>query len=148
MIEILFTASNTPVGRVIRYLTKEPMSHVAIKADDFVVHSAITGIEIVTYEYFKTKHNILASVTVTSSYNKLLKLVTEHQHSFYDYWCLVYLGIRYCAKRVFNLSLPKVNLWAVSGLYTCTEWVTKYLCGEEDSLITPYQLYKRLTESK
>jgi hypothetical protein len=142
--KILFTAGDTFVGRAIRYLTKEPMSHVAIEAGEFVAHSTIFGVEIVTTNYFKTRFQVVDAVEVQDDMNKLLAVLTKRSHSFYDYGCLLYLGVRYSLKRWLKVSIPKANLWATSGMFTCTEFVTEVLDGKQDSLITPYGLYERL----
>jgi hypothetical protein len=73
--------------------------------------------------------------------HSLGKVLEDTEGRSYDYTGLLYLGLRYYAKRYLGVSLPKVNLWQISGMFTCTEFVTKVLSGKEDSLITPYQLF-------
>ena len=57
-----------------------------------------------------------------------------HGHP-YDFGALFYLA----ARRVCPW-LPKKNLWQCSGMFLCTEWVTRYLDGAEDSMKTTVDL--------
>lgn len=140
---ILFTRGSNPVSKAIVYLTNEPMSHVAIEMDDYVIHCALLGTQLVTKKHFCDTHEVVATIPMTKcSLRKILAMLEAD--SAYDYPGLLYLGLRYVLKRIFGWSIPKVNLWAISGIYTCTEFVTKVISPTEDSMITPYQLYLKL----
>jgi hypothetical protein len=143
---LLFTAGNSPIGNAIRYLTREPMSHVAIESNGWVIHSSIWGPEIRTLVDFTAHYNIVAEVElpVEVSPARAYALISKYDRRLYDYSCLVFLGLRYVALRYLGISLPKVNLWQISGMYTCTEFVSELVFGYEDSLITPYGLYHKL----
>jgi hypothetical protein len=71
--------------------------------------------------------------------------IASHKNKPYDFLALVYLGIRYAAKKYLGLPLPKVNLWAISGMYNCVELVSELAYDKEDSLLTPYKLYLKLS---
>lgn len=143
---VLFTAGDTFVGRAIRYMTREPMSHVAIETDGWVIHSTMWGPEIRTLPDFNKHYKVMGSIELLGSVSPAhaYALISKYDRRFYDYTCLLYLGFRYATLKLFNLKLPKVNLWQVSGMYTCTEFVSKLVFGYEDSLITPYGLYIKL----
>lgn len=146
--QILFTNNNTVLSKAIRYLTHEESSHCAIRINDFVLHSTVFGPEIRTYEYFTKRNHVVASVPVHIDERKAIKLITTLDGNRYDYAALLYLGLRYALRRYCSLSIPKANLWNVSGMYLCTELVTKLLYGKPDALITPQQLLNKLTNNK
>ena len=149
MIELLFTTTDKPISRMIRYMTREPVSHVAIRIANLVIHSSVTGPELRTYQYFAYHYKIVHKVTISNRWTPydITDLFTKYDRKLYDYWALAYLGLRYAALRFIGLKLPKANLWAVSGMYTCTEFVTKIVFGKEDSLITPYKLYLKVRDA-
>jgi hypothetical protein len=74
----------------------------------------------------------------------LLRLMGKINHQGYDYPALIHLGIRYYLKAKLGIPIPKVNLWQISGMWTCTEFASKVILGEVDSMITPWQLYIKL----
>lgn len=140
---ILFTKSNSLMSRIIRAVTKEPVSHCAIEDGGFVIHSNLLGVHIESLEHFSKKceigYSVEASITIVQVRNSLAK----YEGSGYDIGGLLYLGLRLVLP-----CLPKKNLWQSSGMFLCTEWVTEVLDGTADSLITPYGLYQRLIEQK
>lgn len=142
--KVLFTAGDSFVGRAIRYMTRESLSHVAIQIGDLVVHSTVFGPEVRSINYFKKKYNIIYTVDLPGRYNNVAAILDNYDKRFYDYWCLVYLGMRYAALRLLGIALPKVNLWEVSGMYTCTEFATEILLEKPDSMITPYGLFLKM----
>jgi hypothetical protein len=143
---ILLTTSDNWVSNAIRYLTKEPASHIALCQGSFVFHSTFTGMEITTTDEFFRTRKLVASCDVDKFSYPLLMETLSRKHS-YDFPGLLYLGLRYLCKRYLGVKLPKANLWNISGIYTCTEFVTRVVFGMEDTLITPYQLYLKLDNS-
>lgn len=150
-LQIIFTSSDNFVGRAIKYLTGEPYTHVALRLGDEVLHSSLKGVETTTWTEFKSTRKVEASLFVnpqpTEPSARFASIFAEYEGSGYDYRALLWLGARYAFKKYLGISIPKVNLWGITGMYTCTEFVTDVLDGEEDSLITPYQLYKRLSSN-
>jgi len=150
-LKVLFVkAPGQPGSEAIRYLTGEPISHVALRCGDTVVHSHFKGVESITWEECQTRYEVVYSLNVrpqpSSPAASLLEVVGKYDKASYDYLGLIWLGARYLCKRYLGWSIPKVNLWQVSGMFTCTEFVTHVVDGEQDSLVTPYQLYKRLSK--
>jgi hypothetical protein len=142
--EILFTKSNTFLSRAICYLTKEKVSHVALQEGKFVFHSSLCGVEIITLENFTTAREILGHIEVDNfSYDNLLRFLSKPHR--YDFLALAYLAVRYAAKKWLRISIPKANLWGITGMYTCTEFVSDVIWSSEDSLITPGRLYEKFT---
>lgn len=147
-LQIVFTSSDNFVGRAIKYLTGEPYTHVALRLGQEVLHSSFKGVECISFDEFKKIRTIEATLFVSpqppSPKPSFDGVEAEYSGKPYDYKALAWLAARYWMKKFFGINLPKVNLWNVSGMYTCTEFVTEALGGEADSLITPYQLYERL----
>lgn len=136
MRQIVFTASDNFLGRAIRFLTEEPVSHVALRFGELVVHATAFGVT--ACPYLDIAHKVVYAV---DSPHLSPDEALSKRRSLYDYGALLYLGLRYLLKKYLKISLPKANLWAASGMYTCTEFATQMLDGEPDSLITPFQLY-------
>lgn len=139
-IELLFTASNAIGSRIIRGVTKEPVSHVAIHIiGTGVMHSTLLqGVVMENYDEFVSNKTTVIShpVKITNPF-----AFTHLIGHWYDLLGLLYLGIRY-----FIPILPKKNLWQVTGMFMCTEFATKVLLGKENSMITPYQLLLKFQE--
>lgn len=141
---VLFTNNEKPLSRLIRAVTGEESSHCAIRIGDFVLHSTLFGPEIRTYEYFKAHNHIVASVPTSTPDSAAVALATSLDSAGYDYFALAYLGLRYALK-LLGVNIPKANLWNVSGMYLCTELVSRAVLGAEDPNITPHQLYLKLS---
>ena len=142
--KILFTRSKYPLSKLICHLTEEPVSHCSIydEENDWVYHSSFKGVERLSFEEFMTSQVYIISLSV-ADIPDLEEHFDKHKNSWYDVFGLLFLGLRYLIP-----GLPKVNLWQITGMYLCTEWVTHLLYGIEDSLITPYKLFKELEEHK
>jgi hypothetical protein len=144
--EILFTKSDLILSKMIRHISEEPVSHCAIAHDWWVAHSSVFGVEIMTREEFESRYTIVYSVPRPDIPEQtVLQILTKTNRSMYDYGCLLYLGVRWTMKKYFKIPLPKVNLWASSGMYMCTEWLTAIDRQGEDSMITPYKLYLKMS---
>lgn len=106
-----------------------------------VIHSNLLGVRSEPEEKYAPE--IVFSVPIKPDYERLLKVFAENSKAYYDFGAMFYLGLR-----IWLPWLPKKNLWQTSGMYLCTEWVTRYLDGTEDSMITPYKLYLRLVNEE
>jgi len=146
MAQLVFTTRDTFVSKAIRYITEEPVSHVAIRCNNIVVHSTGKGgVEETTWDEFQERYTMVSQAEVQANKQQVRGVVEQYKNARYDYPALLWLGARYLMKKYLRINIPKVNLWQITGMFTCTEFVTKVIDGEEDSLITPYQLYKRLS---
>jgi hypothetical protein len=143
--EILFVRGNSLVSRAIIFLTQEPISHVAIKYGDQVFHTNFIGSHILSYSDFCKKYATIYTVNYAIDVELLDQKIATHKNKPYDFLALAYLGIRYAAKKYLKIPLPKVNLWAISGMYNCVELVSELAYNKEDSLLTPYRLYLKLS---
>lgn len=136
-INILFTTSETPGSQLIRAVTKEPVSHCAIQVGNYVMSAEPAGVGVMPYSLFRAHHKIKFIVPAITEQSNLDKNFGKP----YDYLGLLYLGFRYLLPSVF----PKKNLWQMSGMFMCTETITDLLFEKPDDMITPYQLYLKLT---
>lgn len=136
IVQLLFTSSETPGSYLIRKVTGEPVSHCALRVDDYVVSAEIKGVIVQPYSVFKANHDIKFILPVITTQTELDK----HFGKPYDYLGLLFLGIRYS----FPKLMPKQNLWQLSGMFMCTELVSNIVTRETDSMVTPYKLYLKL----
>jgi hypothetical protein len=147
--QVIFTKNNTFISKLIRKVTKEPVSHCGILVNDTVIHSNFLGLQIEPLLKFKKHSEIVFRVQLNADdemLGKAEKLKTTKRRSFYDYGAITFLAISLILRNYFKVPLPKSNLWASTGMYLCTELVTKVVYSEEDAMITPYKLYKKLDE--
>lgn len=138
---ILFTTSDSPLSRLIRKVTSEPVSHCAFEVGGWIIHSNLKGVHVETPQTFTQKSRIIYSIDIPFDLEKLIHTFGRTMNREYDFGALLYLGARAICP-----WLPKKNLWQCTGMYLCTELITQYLGSSENSMITPYQLYKELTD--
>jgi len=149
---ILFTTRDQWFSNTICELTGEPVSHVALEFPEhgFVVHSNIRGVHLQWAETFRAENIVVheLEMNIPDNFQRLGNLLLKHEFSYYDVGAILYLGGRLALRRHMKMPLAKDNLWQSTGMFLCTEWVTEYLYGEQDSLITPYKLYQKLVSQQ
>lgn len=144
MITVLVTAGHNPASALIKKLTGEPASHVALRWGPWVLHSNFGGVRWDRYSDFSAKATVLDEIPTSMSIERLLYIsATYVEHGSYDYGGLLYCGTKLALSKV-GIRLPKKNLWQMTGMHMCTELVTDALGGEEDSTITPWKLRNKL----
>jgi hypothetical protein len=152
MIQIMFVRSPKIGSWLIRKVTGEDCSHVAIYCPEYgVFESTFSGVRQVSLDQFLNEHDVCHTINyqVPSPVRhnthmmmwRLSKLVG--QKAGYDYGALVFLALRLAARKLW-LPFPKKNLWQQTGMFLCVELVTKAVYGTEDSMLTPHQLYNKL----
>jgi len=125
-------------------LGNEPVSHISILHTPYVYHSDLLGVRRERRANYFARQVTTHVLRVPEFVDIELKY-REHQHSWYDIGACLFLGLSFLARRYMKVPLPKSNLWQTTGMFMCTEWVTEGL-GEVDSMITPWQLFKKLEE--
>jgi hypothetical protein len=144
MMKVLLTSGHNPLAALIRRLTREDASHVALRWNSWVLHSNLKGVQWSTFEDFTEKAEIIDSTDIVEDLPRLLTFSAQHaEHGKYDYGGFIYIGLR-LALRLVGIHLPKKNLWSMTGMFMCTEFVSKYEFDEEDDLITPRQLFDKI----
>lgn len=143
---ILFTRGSNIFSRAICRVLNEPVSHVAIEYGGLVIHSNFRGLHIEPLAHF-LQHSLVRysipyhGISVISFHDELAR----NWKATYDIGAFLWMTTRHLLRPL--IQLPKANLWQCTGMFLCTEWVTHVLSGgREDSEITPYQLYRKLSE--
>lgn len=147
--KILFTRGSSPLSNEICKMTGEDVSHCVLQVGYFIIHSNLLGLHIDWAPNFLRKNTVKYVLEKESDSDKsrLDKLLEEYEHKMYDVGALMFLWLTFVLRAKLSLPLPKSNLWQTTGMFLCTEWISKYADGKEDSMITPYKLYLRLKES-
>lgn len=158
--EILFTSRLAmPVSKLIMDVTGEPVSHTVIRNGNFVYQSSFAGVEQVRANDFLSDYTVVYSLSPYDPSDlsdprlnedlveRLIERVVDLRGTLYDFPGLLYLGLKYSLFSTFNFAIPKKNLWQLSGMYICTEFVEDVIDIKSDSMITPYKLYLKLKES-
>ena len=140
-IELLWTKSNRPFSRLIRAVTGEKASHCVIKWNNFVIHSTFSGVKVVGAPTFLEQNEVIYRLNHEVKIEDLAAIVIKYGARFYDLLGFLYLGLR-----LLFPFLPKKNLWQITGMFMCTEFLSQFFYGKELSMITPDQLYFKLRE--
>lgn len=145
MMRILLTTSDRKMAQLIRWATGEDCSHCALQWDDLVVHSNYKGVNIQYLTEFLKENRIVHEIEIPEDKDKLTDCIVRNNTSPYDVGALLFLGVvLFCRKALGITKWPKMNLWQSSGMYLCTEFVTEFIDGKADTLITPHKLFERL----
>ena len=157
--QILFTKNSTVLSKTIRDLTNEPVSHTVLLFDfkgvEFVIHVNLLGLRIDEYDSFlKTNQIVCRLEPQLDSYlqnmkdnDRLKTVLKQYKKVFYDLGALLFAGSCLLMRRWFKIPLPKSNLWQMSGMLLCTEWIQSFIDIPLNAMITPYQLYLELKKS-
>lgn len=145
---ILFTKSKLPFSKLICWLLEEPVSHVGIEFDDVVIHSYFDGLRVENIKKFTKHRKIVYSIKVKFENEAEVyeSLIGKYNSSFYDYGAFIYLGWRAFLRKFFSIPFPKKNKFNIKGALMCVELAAILAKYKEEELITPYQLYKRLSK--
>ena len=145
VVTILFTKKDKWGSKLIRKVTGEPVSHCAILKGLKVIHSSWEkgGVTQESFFDFGGENQIVYHVDIPiKNHEEFIKLLDKTYNKPYDILGFIYLGLRL----LFPSVAPKANLWQITGMFLCTEFVTYLLDKKEDSQITPYKLYLKLSE--
>lgn len=143
-----FTNSELVGSRVIRSLTGEDISHVAIEtASKLVVHATFTSVTLDDLQKFEEVNTIVRSYryigTADTSLweNKAISLEGKN----YDKLAFFGAGIRLIMVKLFGWYVPALIHWAKKGSYICTEFVATITNENEiNDQITPGELEKQM----
>jgi len=91
----------------------------------------------------ESKSNV-CELPINGDLSHVSEIAFRYGKASYDFKALLWCGLMLTLRRWFPKWIPKQNLWQSSGMFMCTELITAIL-GEVDSMITPYQLYLKLT---
>lgn len=148
MLQVWFTKSDTFTSRIIRAVTGEPVSHVALVNPSLgqVLHAMPgTGTTVMSVPKFRAENSTIAAISFPALEEEIFaRAVQKYLGRPYDWAAISYLAVRRVCP-----WLPKKNLWQCSGMAICTE-IIQYVVPEvaDDAALTPWQLYQALVKSK
>lgn len=150
MITILGTTRDEFFSGIIRRVTGEPISHIAIRVKNKVLHSNRDGVVIDDYDYFIEHNKVIYEIKprLRSTEKAIANKIASSEDMLgrkYDFFAILFLGFMLLLRLWFSKSIPKQNLWDVSGMYICTEYVSEITNIEKDNaMITPEELIKAI----
>lgn len=135
---ILFTTNNKIGSRLIRWVTGENVSHVAIQIDEVIYHSTMAGagMSLAWHDTFTEKNTVVDRVSLPHC-EKLLGRLRTISGEGYDWLLLFTLGLRRLGLLVPLIDNPYRDI--------CTEVITEQVLGIKDKL-TPGELRDKLME--
>lgn len=145
-LQLYFTKSNKIGSKIIRWVTGEPCSHVAIQINDyFVAHMTLGGFRIEHIEQFSEHLTIVSRIALDYPHEILMQQLGAYRSPGYDFKAILWLGCALLMRRLtgyrFNI---KRNPWQDPHRFDCTEFATWLLDKRSDSVITPWGLYIKL----
>lgn len=152
--KVLFSYhKNNLLSKVILEVTGQPVSHCAFLYKGTVYHSNFRGVSQMSLEEFESENKIVIALSPTSE--EINEYMVEHlindfnklKGSYYDIPGLIYLGIQLACKKYLGITLSKKNLWQISGMFVCTEFLSNVIFDTIDSTITPYDLAMKMINS-
>jgi hypothetical protein len=141
---IFFTKSDKIGSKLIRSITKEPVSHCAIYVPTFgfVWHATIPKITATSLNAFIKDHTIVGCREIELTPDQVTHM-RGLKGSYYDLFTLFYVGLRMLLRSC-GMKIPKADLRVISGMYMCTEFVQTTIDMANEPYMTPYQLYNVL----
>lgn len=157
--KLIFTRSHKPLSLLIRWGTGEPVTHMAIVFDDFLVfQSNLLGVGLEAFEYFKKSCEIVYTIDYPmdeEAEEAVYKaLIPKFYGQPYGWGAFVYDSWRLILKKFLRIPMPKVNPMDSASQKLCFELVealppeivpwNKAMPLAELGMSTPYELYLRL----
>jgi hypothetical protein len=150
--KLLFSYNNRKIGsRFIRWVLREPVSHVAIQfSSGLIIHSTFSGVGLEWSSNFRAENDIpyeYDAIIPPSPEDEMAwvtSLLDIYMGQSYDYKAFIYFGWRALLLRLLGLPMPGRNHWNANGRYLCTELASTVMGREMDPMISPYQLYIKL----
>jgi len=138
-VRLIFTASNFPIAKLIRWVTKGRTSHVMIGYDDdlwggeWVSEATVGGVHNLPAE--RRMHNVVAIVRCKFDAKPALQDVRKFIGDGFDYQGLVFVG---WAKLVWKLFRVKVRRpWRSTKFQFCSEYAGRMLSSAERRNLIP-----------
>lgn len=146
MIQIVFSKNNSCLSKVIRWLSNEPVSHVAIIFDQKIAfHSNLYGTHPNWFCSFLKKNEIVYAITLNMTLEQEEEIylkIPQYDGKWYDFGALFYMLYRGILHKLFNTPIPQTNIFGKEDQFLCVE-LAQILDPHLEKLdvITPYQLY-------
>lgn len=145
--DVLFTRSNRPGSKLIRWALNEPVSHVAIRTSNAIIHSNFWGTHSDWENRWLDKNIVVYTIRVRLPFEETMNRLQDlmSKYTKYDWGAFLYFGYRAILSKITGQPLAGHNAWNTRDAYLCTEFATKLLLGDDSpGLISPYQLYLKL----
>ena len=139
MTRIVFTASKSLFGELIRWATNGRVSHVFIQYPDplwggeWVAESTVGGVRMVPAE--KSRHNIIAEYECLFDVAPALQAIRSHIGDRYDYRTLLYIGWAVLMWRLFRKKVRRP--FKNTDEEFCSEFVSLFLTAAEQLKLIP-----------
>lgn len=140
---LLGTRSNLYGSRLIRSVTGENISHVALDMGcGFTIHSNFfRGVHTQSTSTFRENNEIIYDIPVSVPREDVLIRYSNIEFQRYDKSLALMLGLR----NLFPSIIPKQDLWNCTGMFICTELIHTLLPSTE-KLMTPEKLVLSLQQ--
>jgi len=128
MIKIVFTASDTWIGRLIRCLTRGKVSHVMIQypsdlwGGEWIAEATATGVRKIPAD--RARHHVMAEFQCSFDPGPALKKISAHVGSSYDYAGVFVLAWAIVSWRLFRRKVRR-PLNNTKGQF-CSEFVSRF----------------------
>jgi hypothetical protein len=150
----LFTKNKSPGSWLIRKITRQPVSHVALvfynHGECLVFHSKLLGgVELLPLAKFLEKNEIVAEAPTGISTNQLFDIFHLQERApsaAYDYGAILFWFFVLMLGRL-GFKRPKSNLWQTSSVFLCTEVLFQALNWPQRRMLTPWEVYEALNGS-
>lgn len=129
MVKIVFTASQTWIGRFIRWLTRGTVSHAMIEyssstwGGQWIAEATFTGVRMVPA--IRARRHVVCEYECLFPTSLALKEVAQYVGDHYDYAGLLRFGGALLVWRLFRTKFRR-PLHATSGQF-CSEFVARFL---------------------
>lgn len=158
--KLVWTKSDLPLSRAIRWIFREDCSHFAFLFDDdhrLVFHSNLIGAHVEWADLFFEKCEVVHSLELDISdeeqeyiYSQLPEI---QKWGGYDFGGLLYFAWRGLLKFFFNVPLPENNAWSSDSKYLCTKMARLFENhlkseGVDLSMTTPDKLFRLFSGDK
>jgi hypothetical protein len=128
-VRIVFTASKTPLGKLIRRITKSPVSHVMIEIPVWgrrmIVESTLGGTRSVPS--YRSRHHVVKEYICNFEVKDGLFEIAEHFGDHYDYTGLLVIAWVKLTWVWFKYKFKKFK-WRNKAI-KCSELVAMFLCA-------------------
>jgi hypothetical protein len=148
---IMFTKSKKVGSRVIRWITGEDISHVALLLNaGVVVHAKFTGVDIDSLEHFLKENTVVRRYSYTGSDAiNIEKRAMSLEGSSYDKLAFFGMGFYMLMMKYIGWSIPAFSHWAERGQFICTEFIDTIIGEKEcNKHLSPMQLEQQILNSK
>lgn len=148
--KLLFTYNNTLGSRIIRAVSGQPVSHVAVEIiPGTISHMTFSGFKQEPYTTFIQHQRIAKSIFVATPNPfadiERLEVYRNKKHP-YDYFAFMWLAALLCRRRLFGTPIIR-NHWQKTWMEICTEFAQHMLGQHPDGALTAGDLLEKMEKA-